>query len=177
MDASLEQDSIISSYQGYQGTTFRQAITHYTGHNSWVDFGINLIFGNEADEAMTNEQRLFLPEELMNYMAQAHLSDGTPLVKDQHIAAFPDAIVPWYTNCWLGLALFALLMLALSLYDKQRGHLSWGVDAALGIVYLLLVALVIFLTCFSCHPLVGFNWRLIVLPFIHICTRLVYIFR
>ena len=171
------QDSIISSYQGYQGTTFRQAITHYTGHNSWVDFGINLIFGSEADEAMTNEQRLFLPEELMNYMAQAHLSDGTPLVKDQHIAAFPDAIVPWYTNCWLGLALFALLMLALSLYDKQRGHLSWGVDAALGIVYLLLVALVIFLTCFSCHPLVGFNWRLIVLPFIHICTRLVYIFR
>jgi hypothetical protein len=25
--------------------------------------------------------------------------------------------------------------------------------------------------------LVGFNWRLIVLPFIHICTRIVYTFR
>ena len=173
---SALQDTIISSYHGYEGTTFRQAITHYTGHNSWVDFGINLVFGNRADQPMTNEQRLFLPEELMNYMAQAQLSDGTPLVKSQHIAAFPPAIVPWYTNCWWGILLFALLMLALSLYDRRRHHLSWGVDMALGIVYLLLIALVIFLTCFSCHPLVGFNWRLLLFPFIHICTRLVYWF-
>ena len=171
------QDTIISSYRGYEGTTFRQAITHYTGHNSWVDFGINLVFGNDADQPMTNEQRLFLPEELMNYMAQAHLSDGTPLVKKQHIAAFPEAVVPWYARCWWGIALFAALMLLLSLYDRKRGKIAWGVDLALGIIYLLLIALVIFLTGFSCHPLVGFNWRLLLFPFIHVCTRIVYIFR
>ena len=171
------QDTIISSYRGYEGTTFRQAITHYTGHNSWVDFGINLVFGNDADQPMTNEQRLFLPEELMNYMAQAHLSDGTPLVKKQHIAAFPEAVVPWYTHCGWGIALFAMLMLLLSLYDRKRGKMAWGVDLALGIIYLLLIALVIFLTGFSCHPLVGFNWRLLLFPFIHVCTRIVYIFR
>jgi hypothetical protein len=171
------QDTIISSYRGYEGTTFRQAITHYTGHNSWVDFGINLVFGNDADQPMTNEQRLFLPEELMNYMAQAHLSDGTPLVKKQHIAAFPKAVVPWYAHCWWGIALFAVLMLLLSLYDRKRGKMAWGVDLALGIIYLLLIALVIFLTGFSCHPLVGFNWRLLLFPFIHVCTRIVYIFR
>lgn len=168
------QDTIISSYKGYEGITFREAITRYTGKNSWVDFGINLVFGSDADEPMTNEQRLFLPEELMNYMAQAHLSDGTPLVKNQHIAAFPPAVVPWYAHCWWGIALFGLLMMALSIYDKRRGRLSWGVDIALGIVYLLLVALVIFLTFFSCHPLVGFNWRLLLFPLIHLCTRLVY---
>ena len=171
------QDTIISSYRGYEGTTFRQAITHYTGHNSWVDFGINLVFGNDADQPMTNEQRLFLPEELMNYMAQAHLSDGTPLVKKQHIAAFPAAVVPWYTHCEWGIAFFAVLMLLLSLYDRKRGKMAWGVDLALGIIYLLLIALVIFLTGFSCHPLVGFNWRLLLFPFIHVCTRIVYIFR
>jgi hypothetical protein len=171
------QDTIISSYRGYEGTTFRQAITHYTGHNSWVDFGINLVFGNDADQPMTNEQRLFLPEELMNYMAQAHLSDGTPLVKKQHIAAFPEAVVPWYAHCEWGIALFAVLMLLLSLYDRKRGKMAWGVDLALGIIYLLLIALVIFLTGFSCHPLVGFNWRLLLFPFIHVCTRIVYIFR
>ena len=171
------QDTIISSYRGYEGTTFRQAITHYTGHNSWVDFGINLVFGNDADQPMTNEQRLFLPEELMNYMAQAHLSDGTPLVKKQHIAAFPEAVVPWYAHCGWDIALFAVLMLLLSLYDRKRGKMAWGVDLALGIIYLLLIALVIFLTGFSCHPLVGFNWRLLLFPFIHVCTRIVYIFR
>ena len=171
------QDTIISSYKGYEGTTFRKAITRYTGKNSWVDFGINLVFGSDADEPMTNEQRLFLPEELMNYMAQAHLSDGRPLVKNQQIAAFPAAVVPWYANCWWGIALFAIVMLALSLYDKRRGKLAWGIDLVLAIVYLLLIALIIFLTCFSCHPLVGFNWRLILFPIIHVCTRLVYIFR
>lgn len=168
------QDTIISSYRGYEGTTFRDAITHYTGQNSWVDFGINLVFGCDADQPMTNEQRLFLPEELMNYMAQAHLSDGTPLVISQHIAAFPKAIVPWYTNCWWGIALFALLMLALSLYDRRRSKLTWGVDLVLGIIYVLLIALIVFLTCFSCHPLVGFNWRLLLFPLIHIATRIVY---
>jgi hypothetical protein len=171
------EDTIISSYKGYEGTTFRTAITHYTGTHSWVDFGINLVFGRDADVPMTNEQRLFLPEELMNYIAHATLSDGTALVKNQHIGTFPPARVPWYANCWWGIGLFALLLLMISLYDRRRGRLTWGIDVALCVVYLLLIALVIFLTCFSCHPLVGFNWRLILFPLIHVCTRLIYIFR
>ena len=167
----------MSSYKGYEGTSYREAITHYTGHNSWVDFGINLVFGSDADQPMSNEQRLFLPEELMNYVAKAQLSDGTPLIKNQHIAPFPFAEVAWYANCWWGIILFMLLMLALSIYDRKRGKLTWGVDLTLGIVYLVLVALVVFLTYFSCHPLVGFNWRLLLFPFIHVCTRLIYILR
>lgn len=168
------QDTIISDYQGYCGTDFRTAISHYTGQHSWVDMGINLIFGCQADQPMTNEQRLFLPEELMFYMAQARLSDGTPLVLSQHIQAFPTETVAWYANCWLGIALFGILLLLLSIYDRRRQRLSWGIDAILGIIYLLLVALVVFLTFFSCHPLVGFNWRLLLLPIIHLCARLVY---
>ena len=171
------QDTLISSYKGYEGTPFLRAITRYTGSHSWVDFGINLVFGSDADQPMTNEQRLFLPEELMNYVAEAHLSDGTPLVKNQYIAPFSPAVVPWYANCWWGLVLFAVLMLVLSLHDRKRGKLSWGVDLTLGIVYILLVALVIFLTCFSCHPLVGFNWRLLLFPLIHLCARLLYWYR
>lgn len=171
------QDTIISSYKGYEGTTFREAISYYTGRNSWIDFGINLIFGREANQAMSNEQRLFLPEELMNYVAQATLADGTPLVKDQHIAPFPHNNVPWYTNCWLGIAIFSLLMIWLSMDDRKREKLTWVVDLILGIIYILLIILVIFLTFFSCHPLVGFNWRLILFPIIHICARLIYIFR
>lgn len=171
------QDSIISDYQGYKGTTFRKAISHYTGKNNWVDFGINLVFGNSADQPMTNEQRLFLPEELMNYMAQAHLSDGTPLVKNQHIDAFPPNPVPWYANCWVGIVAFAILMLGITLFDRRKKRLCYAVDILLVIVYILLFALVIFLTHFSCHPLVGYNWRLLLFPLIHICARLVYFVR
>ena len=168
------QDSIISEYQGYINHDFRSTISHYTGHNSWVDFGINLVFGKDADQLMNNEQRLFLPEELMNYFAQAHLSDGTPLVIRQEIGPFAPVTVPWYANCWFGMTVFALLMLVISLYDRRKQRLTLAVDIILFIIYLLLISLVIFLTFFSCHPLVGFNWRLILLPIIHLCTRLVY---
>ena len=168
------QDTIISSYQGYANQPFRSTITHYTGPYSWVDFGINLVFGSKADQPMTNEQRLFLPEELMFYLSEAHLSDGTPLVIHENIAPFEIDNVPWYADCRFGIALFALLMVLISWWDRKRNKLSWWLDAILCLVYLVLLAIVIFLTFFSVHPLVGFSWRLLILPIIHLCARLIY---
>lgn len=168
------QDTIISSYQGYANQPFRSTITHYTGPFSWVDFGINMVFGSKADQPMTNEQRLFLPEELMFYLSEAHLSDGTPLVIHENIAPFEIASVPWYADCRFGIALFALLMVLISWWDRKRNKLSWWLDAILCLVYVVLLAIVIFLTFFSVHPLVGFNGRLLILPIIHLCARLIY---
>ena len=168
------QDTIISSYQGYANQPFRSTITHYTGPYSWVDFGINLVFGSKADQPMTNEQRLFLPEELMFYLSEAHLSDGTPLVIHENIAPFEIDSVPWYADCRFGIALFALLMVLISWWDRKRNKLSWWLDAILCLVYVVLLAIVIFLTFFSVHPLVGFSWRLLILPLIHLCARLIY---
>ena len=168
------QDTIISSYQGYANQPFRSTITHYTGPYSWVDFGINMVFGSKADQPMTNEQRLFLPEELMFYLSEAHLSDGTPLVIHENIAPFEIDNVPWYADCRFGIALFALLMVLISWWDRKRNKLSWWLDAILCLVYVVLLAIVIFLTFFSVHPLVGFSWRLLILPIIHLCARLIY---
>ena len=168
------QDTIISTYQGYLNQPFRSTITHYTGPYSWVDLGINLVFGPKADQPMNNEQRLFLPEELMFYLSQAHLTDGTPLVIHENIAPFQVAPVPWYKDSRLGLACFALFMIIISWWDRKRHKLSWWIDAILGVVYLILLTIVIFLTFFSVHPLVGFSWRLIMLPLIHLCARLIY---
>ena len=168
------QDTIISDYQGYVNQPFRSTISHYTGPHSWVDFGINLVFGQKADQSMTNEQRLFLPEELMFYLSQAQLSDGTPLVINEHIQSFQIAPVAWYADSQLGIALFAILLIIISIWDRKRQKLSWWIDALLCFVYIVLLAIVIFLTFFSVHPLVGFSWRLIILPLIHLCARLIY---
>ena len=137
-------------------------------------FGINMVFGYKADQAMTNEQRLFLPEELMFYLSEAQLADGTSLIKNQHIQAFPIANVPWYADCRWGFALFAILMIGISCWDRRRNKLSWWLDVMLCLIYLILIIIVIFLTFFSIHPLVGFNWRLIIFPSIHLCARLIY---
>lgn len=170
-------DSIRSTYTGYTGVTYRRFIRHYTGAHSWENAGINLLFGPRADQAMTSEQRLFLPEELMFYMHEATLSDGTPLVEDEHIAPFQIARTPWYASWELGLVLYFLIVLAFSLWDRRRGRWSWGVELAVGIPYALLILIVTFLTFFSCHPLVGFGWRLLIIPLTHLCARIVYIVR
>ena len=170
-------DSIHSTYTGYTGQTYRRFIRHYTGVHSWENAGINLLFGPKADQPMDNEARLFLPEELMLYIHEATLNDGIPLEENGHIEPFVIASTPWYASWELGLALYFLIVLIFSLWDRHRGHWSWGVELAAGIPYLVLLIIVTFLTFFSCHPLVGFGWRLIIIPLTHLCARLVYIFR
>jgi hypothetical protein len=170
-------DSISSDYTGYQGQTFRRFIRHYTGALSWENAGINLLFGPKADQEMSNEQRLFLPEELMLYMQEAHLSDGTPIVSRSDIAPFVIAPTPWYASWPLGLVLYFLFVFAMSLYDRKRQQWSWWVELTAAVPYILLLGIVTFLTFFSCHPLVGFGWRLLIIPLTHLCARIIYIVR
>ncbi|MBO4250669.1 MAG: DUF4105 domain-containing protein [Paludibacteraceae bacterium] len=170
-------EPIQSDYTGHTGVTYREFIRHYTGSLSWSNAGINLLFGPRADQPMSSEQRLFLPEELMNYMASAHLSDGTPLVGKSRTGVFKIKDTPWYLSWPMGLVLYFMLVCGFSLWDRRRQRWSWGLELAVGIPYLLLLIIVTFLTFFSCHPLVGFGWRLLIIPLTHLCARLIYIVR
>lgn len=170
-------DTIISAYTGNTGTTYRKFIRHYTGALTWSNAGINLLFGSKADQPMTSDERLFLPEELMFFLQQAHLSDGTPLVQEGAIEPFVIASTPFLTSWPLGFALYVLSVFLISVYDRKRGRWSWWVELVIGIPYILLLIIVTFLTFFSCHPLVGFGWRLLIIPLTHLCARLVYIVR
>jgi hypothetical protein len=126
---------------------------------------------------MTNGQRLFLPEELMYYIQYAHSLDGIRLIKYSDIGPFKVIHTPWYATWELGLVLYFLAVLAMSIIDRIRGKWSWWVELAAGIPYLVLLLIVTFLTFFSCHPLVGFGWRLLILPLTHLCARFIYILR
>ena len=168
------RDSISSSYTGYTGETYRTFIRHYTGRYSWSNAGINLLFGRRADQPMNSEQRLFLPEELMLYMQQAQRSDGTPLVRGNYTERFVIAKTPWYHSWPFGLVLYFLFVFLMSLYDLRRRKLSLWVDILAAIPYVLLLLIVAFLTFFSCHPLVGFGWRLLIIPVTHLCARSFY---
>lgn len=171
------QDSIRSDYQGYEGQTYRHFISRYTGPHSWTDFGINLLFGPKADQPMHSDERLFLPEEVMFYLSQARRSNGEPLVMRQHIHPFTIEKTPWYETWYVGITLLALLLIGISILDRKRNKLSLWIDILLGIVYLIILLIVGFLTFFSLHPLVGFGWRLLIIPLIHLCARLIYIIR
>ncbi|MBO5552896.1 MAG: DUF4105 domain-containing protein [Paludibacteraceae bacterium] len=166
-----------STYRGYQGLTYREFISHYSRPSSWADFGINLLFGKRADQPMTEGANLFLPEEVMNYVAGATLSDSKELVRSQSIHPFEIKKVPWYETWYFGAVLFLILTIAISRIDRHRGKFSWWYDAIFVVIYLLLTGLIFFLVHYSIHPLVGYNWRLLIFPMIHLCARLTYFFR
>lgn len=174
---SILGDSITSDYTDWEGVTYRQYLQHYTRPHTWEDFGINLLFGKRADIPMHGDDRLFLPEALMCHLHSAKLPDGTPVVAEEHIGHFDIKPTPWYKTWFVGLAAFILLITGASLWDRKRGKWSWWIDLPFVIVYLLLFSVVVFLTFFSIHPLVGFSWRLFLFPVIHLCLRLIYILR
>lgn len=157
--------------------TFRELIRYYTPQGSWGDFGINLVFGPKADKPMTDEQRLFLPEQLMNHISRMHYADGTPLVSAEHIEPFVIQRVPWYATWYFGLAVLFVVLAIISLHDRRQGKRTKWVDYILYAIYGVLIVLVTFLTFFSIHPLVGFGPYLLIIPFIHLCARIIYLWR
>lgn len=166
--------NLSSPVKNWEGKTYREYLSHYSGKNSWTDFGINLLFGRKADQPMSVEESLFLPEEVMCYLQEAQLADGQPLVADSHIGSFDIPAVPWYKTWYVGYVLFILLLGLLTWYDRRRQHWTIAVDIVLGVVYTLVLLLVGFLVFFSLHPLVGFGWRLLIFPITHLCVRLSY---
>lgn len=176
MIAQVLGDTLSSSYEGYSGQTYRAFIRHYTGSHSWENAGINLLFGPKADKPMSNEERLFLPEELMWFLSEARVADK-PLVLNGKTAPFEISATPWYATWELGLVLYFLLVAAVSYWDRRRHKRSRWLDITMVCLYSILLLLVAFLTFFSCHPLVGFGWRLLILPLTHLCARFIYILR
>ncbi|MBP5476601.1 MAG: DUF4105 domain-containing protein [Paludibacteraceae bacterium] len=162
---------LASTYQGWEGRTYREFIHHYTRPGTVMDFLINMIFGRRADATMHGEQRLFLPEELMFYLSEARLANGERLVEEEFLRPFVIKPVRWWESRYTYLALAVLLSLLLSFFDARKGRMTIAVDIVAGVIYALLIAIVVFLTYFSIHPLVGWNWRLLVIPAIWIVFR------
>jgi hypothetical protein len=67
--------------------TFRDETDRYLAHLPWERFGINLLLGSPVDKVMSNEDAMFLPDNLRNGMAGA--SVGT-----KPVAAPAQRILP-----------------------------------------------------------------------------------
>jgi len=46
--------------------TYRQWVGVYVGDDTWLKFGIDLVFGMDADQNASQFESMFLPEVLMN---------------------------------------------------------------------------------------------------------------
>ncbi len=146
--------------------TYRDIIDHYTGPTSWAAFGINLIFGKDADQVMTSEQRMFLPEELMNYVSEAtvhHAAGVKKLVSREQTGVFAVPEDSGFGMPLLCVMLVVLLTAVVSVWDLQRDRTAYWYDACLFLVYGLLGTLMFYLSFVSLHPLVKNNFNLLLM--------------
>lgn len=181
--------SIESNYKGWEGESYRKVLNHYTDPGSWVGFAINMIFGHRANTAMNGEQRFFLPEILMHGLEQATTADGTPIVAGPTRnmltgkeyspggAQFAIPATPWYKTWYFGWFVFVIVMWFITFLNRLKGQLNIAIDITLGIIYLIPILIATYLTFFSLHPLVGYNFRLLIFPITHVCIRLLYLRR
>ena len=144
--------------------TYRDRITYYSGKNTWSGWGINLIFGKDADRIMTTEQRMFLPEELMDFVEEAVIiSDSTTqkLVTKSNIKPFIPRDASWWFSPGFAIIIVILLILIISIIDIRRKCISWWFDAILFAIYGLLGCLMTYLAVASQHPFVSNNFNML----------------
>lgn len=149
--------------------TYRDMVTYYSEKNSWPGFGINLAFGKDADKVMTPQQRLFLPEQLMNYVSEATKKNGEPLCLYENVRPFEVKEHPWATSPKMAVLLVVLLTVAISFFDIIRTRkskeikISWWFDEVLLFVGFVVGTILLYLSYFSIHPLVEHNWNLLLI--------------
>lgn len=142
-DFKVSDDTIADSW--------RKQVSYYAGKWSWGEFGINLIFGRQADRKMTLAESLFLPENLMNYM------ETTDLVGEHSIGVFTPRDTSFWTSPQLVILLIVLLFGLLIILEIKHKTLCFAVDVTLYTIYTIIGLIIGFLMFFSVHPLVREN--------------------
>jgi hypothetical protein len=165
--------------------TFRQWIGTYVGFDTWLKFGIDVIFGLEADRFVTLNESMFLPEELMMHFqsAEVEMPDGQNrkfVSKYALIINKTEAKSTVGTDYFkpINLAVFLLIVGSLiTVWDIKRKRYFKHFDAALLVVTGLAGVIVSYLMFFSLHPLVKSNLNILWLNPLNLIVAIVIWFR
>lgn len=175
--ATRPRDKIFEALRGYvkmqnnsETKTFRQWIGIYTGTDTWLKFGIDLVFGIDADRTATQNESMFLPEVLMNEFQNAQIgnpnSTTRKLVNGDKIILVNSKNEPETRTFWLfkpfGLSILLLIIgTGISLWDYSRKRVFKPFDTAVLILTGLGGVVIAFLMIFSIHPLVKINLNIL----------------
>ena len=176
--ATRPRDVVMNSIEGhvvfqdiYDTKSFRHAIGDYVGSETWLRFGIDLIFGFQADYNMPQLQSMFLPEILKFEFSNAKVTNlnyvqNRPLVKKSTVLVSSDinnsTKLKFIDKPFYVFAVIFILILLISIYeflfDKKYNTL---IDSFLLFVTGIAGIVVIFLMFFSIHPLVKYNFNIL----------------
>lgn len=176
--ATRPRDIVLGAVDGrvifqtsYESKTYRQAIDDYIGDDTWLRFGIDVIFGYQADKNMPQMQSMFLPEILKFEFLNARISnnqhtESRPLVRKTNVlisteyseekqAGLLDK--PFYI--FVILLIFIVLISCYELILNKKYNTL--IDSVLLFSTGIAGTIVFFLMFFSVHPLVKYNLNIL----------------
>ena len=168
------------SFPGAQppGLSFRRLLDRYLVGSRWVDLGMDLGLGTPADRPATAREATFLPEYLLEYVAEGRLArDGDverPLVRSTRVAAGApaDDWTPESDPRWPLTVAAALLLAGLALTIREaraadpgdpaeaRAGLHRRIDAVFFGVLGVAGLAIVFLWFISLHQVTDANFNL-----------------
>ena len=171
VDEIIRPKTIKTASDVIEEKTFRDWIGGYAGKQSWLQFGIDLIFGKDADQIATAEQALFLPEVLRRAYNGAKIKDENgmeiPLVFEENLLVEKkeEAEKAEKANLFLQPMFTTLFLLVAGLLitffeNKKKKHLK-VFDGVLFSITGIAGLMVFYLMFFSIHPLVKSNFNVL----------------
>lgn len=190
--ATRPRDKILNNVTGYvqlqnttESKTFRQWVGGYVGHDTWLKFGIDMVFGMAADKTTQQYESLFLPEVLMNEFERAKIitknnENNRNLVKETRIIVNSDVTESQssmlITKPFVVFSALLLLGILLSLYEQRTKKYYTILDSILLLGTGLAGIIVFYLMFISLHPLVKNNLNILWLnPFNIVAAILIWI--
>lgn len=148
--------------------SFRDWVGEYAGKQSWLQFGIDLVFGKDADQIATTEQALFLPEVLCRAYDGAKITDEngieTPLVLEENLLVekIEEQQKPNRFSLPIFWTLFFLVAgLLITYFENKKKKYFKMFDIVLFSMIGIAGLIVFYLMFFSIHPLVKSNFNIL----------------
>ncbi|MCL1868707.1 MAG: DUF4105 domain-containing protein [Paludibacter sp.] len=151
--------------------TYRSLIAQYAGKNTWLMFGIDLVFGANADVIPTEIQSQFLPENLKEEFYDAKIveknkSERNLVLKQNYLVQQTgEKFNPNAQEISFPFLFFlAILLIRIFCFVREMKFLGKKfvkIDSLLLIAAGLIGCIAFFLTFISVHPLVGRNFNIL----------------
>ncbi len=170
------RDKILYATEGFvlfndvcEQKTFRSWIGIYVGADTWTKFGIDLIFGEEADRMATQKESMFLPELLMLELQTAKIIDKIGvkrnLISQKRVLLSKKENKKQIDNPFISPLTLSIIILVIGIMiiflEKYIRYLRRSFDSVLLMITGLAGLLVAYLMFFSVHPLVQSNYNLL----------------
>lgn len=167
----------LNNLNNFHSNTIRKLIHSCFYSYSWLNFGIDLLIGSEADKFISKRESLFLPMELKKTLDSVNYNFGIPLVmstsqslstnckKNIHSSFFYSPI----KISWIIFYLNGMLVIAMGtiIYKNKKSKITRFISKITKICFAFLFFLVaicgcflLFFVLFSFHPCTSSNWNL-----------------